>query len=236
MGGADQWGNITAGLELIRRRAGGEGSEDLAHALAYPLLLSPTGTKFGKSEGGESVWLDPSRTSPYAFYQYWFNTDDRDVATYLRWFTLKSRDEIEALEAGLEAAPESRGAQRMLAEDITTRVHGAAEAQRAIAASEAAFSGTPLIDGKVLQTLHDFADGFDFTDAQRQAGVVSFLVDAGVFGSLGEVRRLVAGGGLSVADIRISSPDDPVPEPIGGEWLPVRIGKRKLRVGRLVRS
>ena len=236
MGGADQWGNITAGLELIRRRAGGEGSDDLAHALAYPLLLSPSGTKLGKSEGGESVWLDPSRTSPYAFYQYWFNTDDRDVGTYLRWFTLKSRDEIDALQAGLETAPESRGAQRTLAEDITTRVHGPEEAQRAIAASEAAFSGAPLVDGTVLQTLHEFADGFEFTDAQRQAGVVRLLVDAGVFSSLGEARRLVAGGGLSVADVRISSPDDPVPEPIGGEWLPVRIGKRKLRVGRLVRS
>ena len=99
MGGADQWGNITAGLELIRRRGGGGEGDERAHGLAYPLLLSPSGAKFGKSEGGESVWLDPERTSPYAFYQYWLNTDDRDVGTYLRWFTLKSRDEIEALEA-----------------------------------------------------------------------------------------------------------------------------------------
>jgi tyrosyl-tRNA synthetase len=245
MGGADQWGNITAGLELIRRRAGdGAGTGDdpatgppeLAHGLAYPLLLSPSGTKFGKSEGGDSIWLDQDRTSPYAFYQYWLNTDDRDVGTYLRWFTLKQREEIEALVAELQAAPEGRGAQRALADDITTRVHGPDEAARAVAASEAAFSRQPLVDPDVLRTLHAYADGFDFTAEQRRGGVAQFLVAAGVFASLGEVRRLIAGGGLTVADVRIASPDDLVPEPVGGEWIPVRIGKRKLRVGRLVRQ
>jgi tyrosyl-tRNA synthetase len=244
MGGADQWGNITAGLELIRRRAGGAegaadtegGMGDLAHGLAYPLLLSPSGTKFGKSEGGESVWLDPGRTSPYAFYQYWLNADDRDVGTYLRWFTLKSRDEIEGLEAEFTSAPEGRAAQRALADDITTRVHGPDEAARAIAASEAAFSGQPLVDPEALRTLHNEADGFDFTAEQRGEGVARFLVGVGVFGSLGEVRRLIAGGGLTIGTVRVASPDDPVPEPVAGEWLPVRIGKRKLRVGRLVRQ
>ena len=87
MGGADQWGNITAGLELIRRTSGGEADESPAHGIAYKLLLSPSGAKFGKSEGGDSVWLDPARTTPYAFYQYWVNVDDRDVGTYMRWFT-----------------------------------------------------------------------------------------------------------------------------------------------------
>jgi len=236
MGGADQWGNITAGLELIRRRGGGSEGDERAHGLAYPLLLSPSGAKFGKSEGGESVWLDPERTSPYTFYQYWLNTDDRDVATYLRWFTLKSRDEIEALEADLQAAPEARAAQRALADDITTRTHGDAETARAIAASEAAFAGKPLVDRDVLQTLHKDAGGFDFTDGQRRGGVARLLVDAGVLGSLGEARRLIAGGGLTVGDVRVASPDDPVPEPIAGEWIPVRIGKRKLQVGRLVRQ
>ncbi|MFL5749011.1 MAG: tyrosine--tRNA ligase, partial [Chloroflexota bacterium] len=107
MGGADQWGNITAGLELIRRTAG-EAEESPAHGIAYKLLLSPSGAKFGKSEGGESVWLDPARTSPYAFYQYWLNTDDRDVGTYLRWFTLFDRDEVEALDTAVAARPEQR--------------------------------------------------------------------------------------------------------------------------------
>jgi tyrosyl-tRNA synthetase len=238
MGGADQWGNITAGLELIRRRAGGaenDERDERAHGIAYPLLLSPSGAKFGKSEGGESVWLDPERTSPYAFYQYWLNTDDRDVGTYLRWFTLMSRDEIEALEAEHKGAPEARGPQRALAADITTRTHGDDETARAIAASEAAFAGKPLVDPDVLRTLHKDAGGFDFTDEQQRGGVARFLVDAGLFGSLGEARRLIAGGGLTVADVRVAAPDDPVPEPIGGEWLPVRIGKRKLHVGRLVR-
>ena len=92
MGGADQWGNITAGLELIRRLAGADEGAEPAHGLAYKLLLNPSGTKFGKSETGESIWLDPNRTSPYAFYQYWLNTDDRDVGTYLRWFTELSRE------------------------------------------------------------------------------------------------------------------------------------------------
>jgi tyrosyl-tRNA synthetase len=235
MGGADQWGNITAGLELIRRRAGGAEGDERAHGIAYPLLLSPSGAKFGKSEGGDSVWLDPQRTSPYAFYQYWLNTDDRDVGTYLRWFTLKSREDIEALEAELRAAPEARAAQRALAADITTRTHGADETVRATAASEAAFAGKPLVDGDVLRTLHEEAGGFDFTDEQRRGGVARFLVDAGILGSLGEARRLVAGGGLTVAEVRVASPEDPVPEPVGGEWIPVRIGKRKLHVGRLVR-
>src|SRR5262249_12354987 len=121
MGGADQWGNITAGLELIRRRAGmaedeaDRGADEPAQALAYNLLLSPSGAKFGKTEGGTSVWLDPERTSPYAFFQYWLNTDDRDVGTYLRWFTLLGRDEIAALEEALQARPEGRDAQRALA-------------------------------------------------------------------------------------------------------------------------
>src|SRR5512147_2263763 len=124
MGGADQWGNITAGLELIRRTVGGDEGSEPAHGLAYKLLLNPSGAKFGKSDEGESVWLDATRTSPFAFYQYWLNTDDRDVGTYLRWFTEFSRDEIEALEAEAAARPELRAAQRALARDVTARAHG----------------------------------------------------------------------------------------------------------------
>ena len=108
MGGADQWGNITAGLELIRRSTGaGEGAHP-AHGLAYKLLLSPSGAKFGKSESGDTVWLDPRRTTPFAFYQHWLNTDDRDVGTYLRWFTELSREEIEGLEGDAASRPEAR--------------------------------------------------------------------------------------------------------------------------------
>ncbi len=104
MGGADQWGNITAGLELIRRTSG-DADESPAHGIAYKLLLSPSGAKFGKSEGGDSVWLDPERTTPYAFYQYWVQADDRDVGTYLRWFTELPRERVEALDAEVAAQP-----------------------------------------------------------------------------------------------------------------------------------
>ncbi len=125
MGGADQWGNITAGLELIRRTSGDTGDESPAHGIAYKLLLSPSGAKFGKSEGGDSVWLDPARTTPYAFYQYWVQLDDRDASVYMRWFTTWEREEIEALDAEIGAHPERREAQRRLAFDVTARVHGA---------------------------------------------------------------------------------------------------------------
>jgi tyrosyl-tRNA synthetase len=231
MGGADQWGNITAGLELIRRTTGAADDQEPAHALAYKLLLSPSGTKFGKSEEGDSVWLDPARTSPYAFYQYWVNTDDRDVGTYLRWFTELRRDEIEALEAELERAPEGRAAQRALALDITTRTHGADAAARAIADSEAKFSAGPIDDPAVLASLHASAGGFTFDPATLAAGTAVVLADAGVFASRGEARRMIAGGGVTVNGARVTDPAF-VPEPIAGEWLDVRIGKRRREIGR----
>ena len=124
-GGADQWGNITAGLELIRRTARPRrGARERAHGLAYPLLLSPSGAKFGKSESGDSIWLDPTLTSPYRYYQYWVDADDRDVGLYLRWFTMLDRSRIDELEAEHAAAPERRGAQRVLAREVTTMTHG----------------------------------------------------------------------------------------------------------------
>ncbi len=231
MGGADQWGNITAGLELIRRTAGGDEDADRAHGLAYKLLLTPSGTKFGKSEEGESVWLDPARTSPYAFYQYWLNTDDRDVGTYLRWFTEFGRDEIDALEAEAARAPEARAAQRALARDITARTHGEAAAAQAIADSEARFAAGPIDDPGVLRSLYEGSGGFTFTAESLQAGVAVLLADAGVFSSRGEARRTIAGGGVTVNGTRVTDPAR-VPEPIAGEWLDVRIGKRRREIGR----
>ena len=140
MGGADQWGNITAGLELIRKEFGAGDGQDLAYGMSYPLLTNPSGAKFGKTVAGTAVWLDPEKTSPYAFYQYWLDADDRDVGKYLRTFTLLERGRIEELEAEQVAHPETRTAQRALAFDVTTRVHGEEEAQRAVRVSEAAFS------------------------------------------------------------------------------------------------
>ncbi|MGH2428348.1 MAG: tyrosine--tRNA ligase, partial [Candidatus Limnocylindria bacterium] len=132
-GGSDQWGNLTAGVDLIRRIEGAS-----VHALATPLLTRPDGVKFGKSEG-ETVWLDTAMTSVYAFYQYFLNVDDTVVGEYLRCFSFRSQDEIAALEADVAARPESRAAQRALAEELTTLVHGADECRRAIAASAALF-------------------------------------------------------------------------------------------------
>jgi tyrosyl-tRNA synthetase len=239
MGGADQWGNITAGLELIRRTSGaagteGEGAGGQAFALAYPLLLTPSGAKFGKSESGDSVWLHADGTSPYAFYQHWLNTDDRDVPVYLRWFTLFDPTEIAVLEAAMAAHPERREAQRALALDLTTRVHGERIAARTVAASEAAFSGSPIVDEAILATLHEAADGFDWSAADTADGPVGFLVATGTSTSRGEARRAIAGGGITVNDRRLSDADTALPEAIGGTWYVVRIGKRRVRVGRRI--
>jgi tyrosyl-tRNA synthetase len=233
MGGADQWGNITAGLELIRRTSDPRpDGAPLAYAMAYPLLLTPSGAKFGKSESGESVWLHPDGTSPYAFYQHWLNTDDRDVSTYVRWFTTLEPDRIVELEAAVASAPGRREAQRTLAWDITSRVHGEAAATEARAASEAAFSGAPIADPAVLATLHRAGDGFTFTTADVEAGPVGFLVATGTFSSNGEARRAIAGGGVTINDRRLTDADAALPPPIGGEWYVVRLGKRRVRVGR----
>ncbi len=232
MGGADQWGNITAGLELIRRTNGLAEDAEPAHALAYKLLLSPSGTKFGKSETGESVWLDPERTSPYAFYQYWLNVDDRDIGTYLRWFTEFPRERIEALEAELATRPEERAAQRAMAVDITTRTHGAEATARAIADSEALFSAEPIDDPAVLASLYGSAGGFEFEAGWLAAGTAVLLAEAGVLASRGEARRMIAGGGVTINGIRVTDPEAR-PEPIAGQWLDVRIGKRRREIGRL---
>ncbi len=231
MGGADQWGNITAGLELIRRTSGAGEDAHPAHGLAYKLLLSPSGSKFGKSESGDTVWLDPRRTTPYAFYQYWLNTDDRDVGTYLRWFTELGRKEIEALEAEAAARPESRAAQRALARDITARTHGEAAAMDAIRDSEAMFTGGSIADPEVLRSLYASTGGFTFDPASLAAGTATLLAEAGVFTSKGEARRTIAGGGVTINGERVSDPAH-VPQPIAGEWLEVRIGKRRREIGR----
>lgn len=236
MGGADQWGNITAGLELIRRTSGGGAEESPAHGIAYRLLLSPSGAKFGKSEGGESVWLDPARTSPYAFYQYWVNADDRDAGTYLRWFTLWDRGEIEALEAEHARQPERREAQRRLALDVTTRVHGEAAAREAVEVSEALFRREPIEDPALLAGVHAATGGPVADPGSVAAGVAVFLAETGLAPSRGEARRLMSGGGITVNGARLVDPAAPMPEAIAGEWYEVRVGKRSRSVVRVRRT
>ena len=235
MGGADQWGNITAGLELIRRTSGG-GDESPAHGIAYRLLLSPSGAKFGKSEGGESVWLDPARTTPYAFYQYWVGRDDRDVATYMRWFTLWSRDEIEAMDAEVAAHPEAREAQRRLAFDVTARVHGEAEATGAVAVSAALFQREPISDPALLESVHAATRG-PYAGADVIAGGVAVaLAETGLAPSRGEARRLIQGGAITVNGERVTDPAAAMPAAIAGEWYEVRVGKRNRSVVRVARG
>ena len=232
MGGADQFGNITAGLELIRRSAAGDDRQAPdAFALAYPLLLAPSGAKFGKSEGGDSVWLHPDGTTPYAFYQHWLNTDDRDVPVYLRWFTTMSVQEIEDLEGDLVARPEARAAQRALALDVTARVHGEATARAVADASVELFEPGSIADPDRLAKLYGLVGGFTVS-APPDAPAATALAEAGVVGSRGEVRRLIAGGGLTVNGERLADPNGPLPAAIGGQWYEVRIGKRKREIGR----
>ena len=258
MGGADQWGNITAGLELIRRtgrdalaagdglavgdplaagdRPSGDardGDEDVAHGLAYPLLLAASGAKFGKTASGESIWLDPQRTSPYAFYQYWLNTDDRDIATYVRWFTLLSRPEIESLEAEHAAHPEDRPAQRLLAFELTTQVHGLAEAERALSISRAVFGGEPIRDPETIGAMYEVLDHADVSLADVEAGALRVAVASGLFASNGEARRTISQGGMSINDERVAAADAAVPSRIGGQWLLLRAGKKRLLVVRV---
>lgn len=243
-GGADQWGNITAGLELIRRTTGprrpdADGLHEPAHGLAYPLLLNASGAKFGKSESGESIWLDPALTSPYRFYQYWLDAEDRDVGTYLRWFTLFDRVQIEELEAERAAHPEQRGAQRALARDLTERTHGRGAAERVARVSELLFGGDPAAAD--AQTLADLAaeipaapwpEGEPIDPGQPGLDLVAVLILAGTAASRSEARRLVEQGGVHVngrpardLEERFTANDL-----LAGRFLLVRRGKRDQRV------
>jgi tyrosyl-tRNA synthetase len=208
VGGSDQWGNITAGLELIRRSEGGE-----AHALTFPLVTNSSGTKFGKTESG-SVWLDPERTSPYQFYQFWINIDDRDTARYLRFFTLLSRQEIEALDKAMSEQPQERAAQHALAMDVTTRVHGSEAAKIAEEVSGLLFAkGDPAsLSNDALDAL---SNEVPFAELPELTSAVDALVALGLAASKGAARRLVEQGGASINGRRVSV-SDPVGEPLSG--------------------
>jgi tyrosyl-tRNA synthetase len=200
LGGSDQWGNIVTGTELIRRKAGGE-----AFAVTTPLIKKADGTKFGKTESG-SVWLDPDKTSPYAFYQFWLNASDTDAANYIRIFTLRSKAEIEALEAAHAEAPHLRVLQKAIADDITTRVHGAAALQTAIAASNILFGKSTADDLRSLSEKDFFAvfEGVpQATISQAEFGTGISIVEAlaaksGFLSSNGEARRELKANAISV--------------------------------------
>ena len=234
MGGADQWGNITAGLELIRRVEGREeGADSSAFGLCSPLLLTRAGVKMGKSERG-AVFLDPALTSPYEFHQYWLNDDDQlvDPAPALA-DAAGQRMRSPAIESEQLARPESRAAQQALAFDLTARIHGREEADRQVRVAAAVFSPDPIDDPDVLDVLHREVGGFELTPDASDGTVIDLLVASGLCGSRSEARRAIEQGGVSINGVRTASTDAAVPGRIAGRYLVVRVGRKRLAIGRV---
>jgi tyrosyl-tRNA synthetase len=221
-GGSDQWGNITAGVDFVRRRGAGP-----VHAFTTPLVLKADGTKFGKTEGG-ATWLDAATTSPYAFYQFWVNGDDRDVADYLRYFSFKSREELEELEKQTAERPQLRLAQRALAWELTTLVHGPEEADQAVMASQALF-GRASLDELSADTLRAALSEAGLFPVRGQLPTVTTLLhQSGLVKSANEARRAIAEGGAYLNNERVTDPEA-VPPPaalLQGRFLVLRRGKR----------
>ncbi len=224
IGGSDQWGNIIGGVDLIRKVDGAS-----AHALTVPLVTSADGKKFGKSTGGGSVWLDPELTSPYAWYQYFVNTADADVVKFLKWFTFLSREEIEELEKITAEKPFLREAQKRLAQELTTLIHGADQTAAAELASKALFGRAELTDldeatlGAALREtgVAEFADGSEPT-------IVELLVQSGLADSNKAARRAVDEGGAYVNNQKVTDADwkPASADLLFGSWLVLRRGKK----------
>ena len=224
MGGSDQWGNITAGMDLIRRVRGGK-----AHGLVLPLIATASGTKFGKTEAG-TIWLDPNLTTPYQFYQFWLNVEDADAGKYLRFFTFLDRDQIGELEAAGEREPEKRHPQRALAREVTRLVHGDTAVADAEAAAQALFADRvsslgaaqieQMLGGVPSSTMTLVASGWLVTE---------FLTAAGVTKSKSEAQRLIKGGGIYINDERVTDEKAQIlpAQAIEGKLFVVRKGKRE---------
>jgi tyrosyl-tRNA synthetase len=220
-GATDQWGNITAGVDLIRRADGVQ-----AHAFVTPLITKPDGTKYGKTEG-DALWLDPEMMSPYAFHQWWLNLDDSQVGEMLRIFSFLDRAQIEALEAESAEKPSARIGQKTLADEVTTLVHGAEETEHAGAAAAALFGGGDL-HSLSASTLSAALREAGSTSVPGLLPVVDLLVESGLAKSKGEARRTITEGGAYLNNVRIDDPDaEPQPtDLIGGSWLVLRRGKK----------
>lgn len=231
LGGSDQWGNIVTGTELVRRKAQGE-----AFAMTTPLIKKADGSKFGKTEGG-NVWLDPERTSPYKFYQYWLNTSDEDAGNYIRIFTLKSKDEIEALEAQHNEAPHLRVLQKALAEEVTIRVHSKQDLEQAIKASQILFGRATTedlasLDEKLLLNVMEGVPQATISRAafQQVEDVTALLSESTgnfIFKSKGEARRMIQGGGVSINKIKLTDPQQNINfNLLQGKYLLAQKGKK----------
>jgi len=233
MGGSDQWGNITAGIDLIRKLRAQK-----AHGLVMPLVTTASGVKFGKKEAG-TVWLDPARTSPFKFYQFWLNTDDRDAVPYLKFFTFLEQPAIAALEDATLAAPQKREAQRVLAREVTALVHGADHVARAEHASALLFGEdiTSLDAGDVLAVFEDVPSTDLPTDALGAdgIGIVDLVARVRLAASKSEARRLVQSGGVYVNNRRIADVNARITRDhaVGGALLVVRKGQKENHLVRL---
>jgi tyrosyl-tRNA synthetase len=230
-GGSDQWGNLTSGVDLIHRVQGRS-----VHALATPLLTKADGTKFGKTEGG-AIWLDPELTSPYAFFQFWLNSDDRDVISYLKILTELSRDDIDDLADRTESQPAARAAQRALAEALTRLVHGETETNRVIAASQALFGRGDLreLTAATLDAVMAEAPTGELRLGDGST-IVDLLVSSGLVDSKSAGRRAVKEGGAYVNNVKVTADDwqPTTADLLEGGWLVLRRGKRHTAGVRLV--
>ena len=231
-GGSDQWGNITSGVELIRRSAGGH-----AHAFATPLVTKADGTKYGKTEGG-AMWLDPEMMSPFAFFQFWMNVEDEKVGELLRLFTFYSRERILDLEVQTAEKPFLRAGQRALAEHVTSMVHGADETARIQAAAAALFGGGELVGGSALTAALREAGSVTIEEVATLPSVVDLLVTTGLAQSRGEARRTISEGGAYLNNQRVSDVEK-VPtldDLIDDTWLVLRRGKKTVAGVEVTRS
>lgn len=230
MGGSDQWGNITTGTELIRRMDGGE-----AFALTTPLIKKADGTKFGKTESG-NIWLDPKKTSPYKFYQFWLNSSDEDSKNYIRIFTTMTRKAVEALEAEHQAAPHLRLLQKAIAKEVTIRVHSEADYNAAVEASEILFGNAPTealsrLDEDTLLSVFEGVPQVTISRSEFEAGipVLDLLADkSSIFPSRGEARKLIQSGGVSVNKQKLADPNavQTMEGMLQGKYLLVQKGKK----------
>jgi tyrosyl-tRNA synthetase len=223
LGGSDQWGNITAGVDLVRRV-----EQAHVHAVTTPLLVKADGTKYGKTEGG-TVWLDPALTSPYAFHQYWFNVDDADVGSLLRRLTFLDHERIEALEQATQHRPSAREAQRALAAEVTSLVHGSSAVQQAETAAAALFGAASLheVDAATLEQALRTVPHAQVT-ADAGLSLADLALAAGLVSSKGAARRTAAEGGLYVNNVRVTDADVPLrrDDLLHGRWLVLRRGRR----------
>ncbi|GCF93450.1 tyrosine--tRNA ligase 2 [Enterococcus florum] len=226
LGGSDQWGNITSGIELIRRESGKQ-----AFGFTMPLITKADGTKFGKTEGN-AVWLDPEKTSPYEFYQFWINTDDRDAVKFLKYFTFLPLEEIAAIEAAFTAAPEQRAAQKALAKEVTTLVHGQEAYNQAVRISEALFSGNVKnLSGEEIQQGFKNVPSYQ-VQTEDVLNLVDILVTAGIEKSKRQAREDITNGAIYVNGDRVQALDYELSgeDKLDGKFIVIRRGKKKYYV------